>query len=786
MNKLKVTKLDPAAIAPYRATRGAAGYDLHNLSEVTIPPWDRKLIPTGLALKIPRGYYGRIAPRSSLAHQLKIDVAAGVIDPDYRGHIHILLVNNGPTAVTLPRNSRMAQVILEKIITPHVQVQEFPIMSHRGRRQHLNYLRISREIRRPSLESRVSQATEISTVPQTHPSTRSPTPLEPTGSENAANPSPRMGGFGSTGLGTMLTVLAILCIPLIAANEENTQNGRATFINHGWIANEVTTFNIIGRMNITQFEKDIDQLQSILKNWSKVIIDDQHMEKNQKKVMKGQVAILTMEVQNAKKQMRIFSYGQKRSLVPTRSKRSFDLLPGIGVIGAIGNLIFNVHLNNKINDIIENQAIYNKITDVAVEEIQKNSEHIEKLKNKVYELIDRQNHFTERLNATRWNTRRTQYVMSWIQTADILTASIASRTKKLINIWEDALHGRSTTDMFDPTQVRNMLKKAKDNIGNGLVLATDNNPADFYRMQSNAVMSDKEMRIIVPIPLYNIRTMLELLQWIDTDQITKEGYLFRIKPESKYVATNPEKTLYRKINDEELQRCLRVNRLFLCPNMRVLHKMTKESCLSAILSRKPTMIWENCDHQLIRDNDTRINQIGDHQFISTGIQNTEFLVKCENKTTTTKKLVSKGIQTFELAEGCTATSSKIHITATRNNTLHENQVLLPLNLGPRLSLRDIIATKFDDTTMDDDTIKSITKDLWNEDKSVSLSQVVERWKMNRNPVHPTQWIIITLIIILVLCSISVILYLYRRYKKNSVEERDTFERAYPLNPIYQQ
>jgi len=81
-------------------------------------------VPTGLAVAIPDGYYGRIAPRSGLATKQGIDVLAGVIDADYRGEIRCLLYNTGKETVELPAQTRICQLIIEKIITPDPQWSE--------------------------------------------------------------------------------------------------------------------------------------------------------------------------------------------------------------------------------------------------------------------------------------------------------------------------------------------------------------------------------------------------------------------------------------------------------------------------------------------------------------------------------------------------------------------------------------------------------------------------------------------------------------------------------------
>jgi dUTP pyrophosphatase len=115
---LRFKKLDPRAILPARGSAMAAGLDIYVIEDLTIRPGERALGRTGLAVAIPEGYYGRVAPRSGLASKQGLDVLAGVIDADYRGEIGCLLYNAGSETIQLPARSKICQLIIEKIITP--------------------------------------------------------------------------------------------------------------------------------------------------------------------------------------------------------------------------------------------------------------------------------------------------------------------------------------------------------------------------------------------------------------------------------------------------------------------------------------------------------------------------------------------------------------------------------------------------------------------------------------------------------------------------------------------
>ena len=115
---LSFKRLDSRATLPSRGSASAAGLDLYSIEDITIGPKQRVLAHTGLAVAIPEGHYGRIAPRSGLALRTGLDILSGVIDADYRGEIGCLLYNSGDETIHLPAQSKICQLIIEKIITP--------------------------------------------------------------------------------------------------------------------------------------------------------------------------------------------------------------------------------------------------------------------------------------------------------------------------------------------------------------------------------------------------------------------------------------------------------------------------------------------------------------------------------------------------------------------------------------------------------------------------------------------------------------------------------------------
>ena len=115
---IKVKKLTDNAIIPTKANYNDAGFDLHSIETLLIPPLERVKIHTGISIEIcENSVYARIAPRSGLAFKYGIDVLAGVIDAGYRGEIAVVLHNTDKeSAYAVKQGDRIAQMIFEKYV----------------------------------------------------------------------------------------------------------------------------------------------------------------------------------------------------------------------------------------------------------------------------------------------------------------------------------------------------------------------------------------------------------------------------------------------------------------------------------------------------------------------------------------------------------------------------------------------------------------------------------------------------------------------------------------------
>jgi len=128
--QIQVRRLDPAAPLPAYAHPGDAGADLSTTVDVRLEPGERALVPTGIALALPRGYVGLVHPRSGLAARCGVSIvnSPGTVDSGYRGEIKVALVNlDRRDPVVLRRGDRIAQLVVQRVEeATFVEVEELP------------------------------------------------------------------------------------------------------------------------------------------------------------------------------------------------------------------------------------------------------------------------------------------------------------------------------------------------------------------------------------------------------------------------------------------------------------------------------------------------------------------------------------------------------------------------------------------------------------------------------------------------------------------------------------
>jgi dUTP pyrophosphatase len=119
---LEIARLKENAILPARATPDAAGLDLFAAETVTLDPGQHCLIGTGVAIALQPWHVGFVCPRSGMALRDRVTVlnAPGVIDPDYRGEVSVILINLGDEPYLVKSGARIAQLVIVSFASPRI------------------------------------------------------------------------------------------------------------------------------------------------------------------------------------------------------------------------------------------------------------------------------------------------------------------------------------------------------------------------------------------------------------------------------------------------------------------------------------------------------------------------------------------------------------------------------------------------------------------------------------------------------------------------------------------
>ena len=137
MTKILIKRLSKEISLPKYETAGSSGMDLaaNIVDNISIDPGKTAIIPTGLALSIPKGFEVQIRPRSGLAAKQKISVlnTPGTIDSDYRGEIKVILINQGQETFKVEKGLRIAQMVVCPVVQAQIKEVEDLSETERGK-----------------------------------------------------------------------------------------------------------------------------------------------------------------------------------------------------------------------------------------------------------------------------------------------------------------------------------------------------------------------------------------------------------------------------------------------------------------------------------------------------------------------------------------------------------------------------------------------------------------------------------------------------------------------------
>ena len=106
------------AVFPKYAYPSDSGFDLHSTQDLTIGPFGRILVPTGIKVSFQEGYEIQVRPKSGLAIKQGLTVlnTPGTVDQGYTGEIQVIVFNTNNYTVMIPKGMKVGQAVLCPVI----------------------------------------------------------------------------------------------------------------------------------------------------------------------------------------------------------------------------------------------------------------------------------------------------------------------------------------------------------------------------------------------------------------------------------------------------------------------------------------------------------------------------------------------------------------------------------------------------------------------------------------------------------------------------------------------
>lgn len=133
METIEIKLLNESAILPKRENDTDSGLDLYSNETVTIEPNSTKVVSTGVAINLEKGFEAQVRLRSGLTSKTKIRVQLGTIDKTYQNELGVIVDNIGNEPITIEKGKKFAQLVVAPIVYPKPKVvKEFSTKTERG------------------------------------------------------------------------------------------------------------------------------------------------------------------------------------------------------------------------------------------------------------------------------------------------------------------------------------------------------------------------------------------------------------------------------------------------------------------------------------------------------------------------------------------------------------------------------------------------------------------------------------------------------------------------------
>ncbi len=524
-----------------------------------------------------------------------------------------------------------------------------------------------------------------------------------------------------------LVVSGLLINLIIPSQTTNYAPAPITFQRMGEMSPDVSEYILLGKVEVNALLKELRQLQEATK-WMKDTVEK--LPKSQeKRLINRQLKILYFEVKDLNKHARSLEtlVEEGRVTQNPRAKRAIGLiLGGAAVIGAaIGSIAYSGYLGARIDAMEEQQASMLKYVDMTAALAESNERRITALNATLQLIAKHELQFEAAVEKELQRVELSQRLTLTLGICEEILSHITAAVSRLTAVWTSALQGKISLDLISPEMVKKALKEIEAEMPAGMQLAIDTaDLTSFYRLPCHLISKEDGYVVAVPIPVYKSKDLFQIFKHINAPVATGEGLEMILDTDGSYLAINRERTLHAELTVSELQACLNVNELYLCPQRRVFRKAGEPSCLYQLFQGKTQEAQRTCTHAFRYAGKVDIVQLSRTTYVVIASQESTITMSCEDGQPSTDVTVKAGTQKIELSPGCSISTDNIYVVPAGNQT--ELGDIMTVDTGQQLPLNmeDLMKDLYPHLDLKVQEIKNITKTLTQVGATVTLKDVI--------------------------------------------------------------
>ena len=529
-------------------------------------------------------------------------------------------------------------------------------------------------------------------------------------------------------------LLASFLLAYVATSFGEALLPAATFQRVGQISPDVTDVLMLGRINITSIVVDLKQVHGA-QVWITEAVERlprhhrrerdllrQHLDAIQhegKVLLKRAEQLESMLVANPK-----LDQTQIRS---RRKPRSVLLAVGaLALVGAsVGNLMYSSYLHTRIQELEARQNGILRYIDVTASLAGDNQRRISTLNSTLQMLARHEYRFETVVKEELEEIERAQKLLMLVGVCETALANAANGLSRMVEAFMHASQGRVHMDLIPPSLVRQELRNIKERFDTGLELALEfTDLQSFYRLPCHLVCRGDEYVVAVAIPVYSSAESYELLRHIPAPVAVGDGLEMFIEGRGEFLAVNRERTLHREMDAADLQSCVVVRAIHLCPHARTFKKNSQPSCLFELLRGNLELAQRTCSHSFRLNSQTDIVQLSQDHFMVIASARAQVAQTCEDASQSKEIVLAKGTTRLRLPEGCSLSAAGAYVAPARNYSFSIDVNTMDVGMGETLNLRRLLNEVYPHLDLDPKEIATITKSLAVAGASVTISDVM--------------------------------------------------------------